>query len=60
MVSIGNAKQVLNLFTHSAGQSFVQRPNIVRVLASDLRYTPQAEGDVFFKVTKQHLNLPFG
>ncbi len=53
MVSIGNAKQVLNLFTRTAGQSFVQRPNIVSVLASDLRYAPQAEGDVFFKVTKQ-------
>ena len=53
MVSIGNAKQVLNLFTRTAGQSFVQRPNIVSVLASDLRYTPQAEGDVFVSEIKK-------
>lgn len=53
MVSISNAKQVLNLFTHTAGQSFVQRPNVVRVLASDLKYVLPTEGDVFVKTTKQ-------
>lgn len=53
MVSIGNAKQVFNLFTHTAGQNFVQRPNIVRIMTSDLKYIPQSDGDVFVKATKQ-------
>lgn len=47
MMNTGNVKQVLNILTHNVGQSFASRPNVVRVLASDLKYTPQLEGDVF-------------
>ena len=47
MMNTGNVKQVLNILTHNVRQSFASRPNVVRVLASDLKYTPQLEGDVF-------------
>lgn len=53
MVSIGNAKQVVNLFMHTSGQSFVQKPDIVRVFVGDFRYVPQAASDIFVKSIRQ-------